>query len=205
MSTTLPRLRITRRSGNVVVHAEPDATLLVEGGKTKLGDDGVIDVRSTGSSTLEVTCPAGTDLTISTDSGNVDVRGDAGSVKVITKSGSVSIERATAVNARGASGRVTVGACAGDCHVVFASSNVTVGEAGRAVIATVSGNIDVEETDDAEVKTVSGNISLGARGGGKMAARSISGSVEVSVPDGSRPSTTAEGRVGPGPVRAAAG
>jgi DUF4097 and DUF4098 domain-containing protein YvlB len=47
----------------------------------------------------------------------------------------------------------------------------------------------VDETRDAEVKSVSGNISLGARGGGKMAARSISGSVEISVPDGSRPAT----------------
>jgi DUF4097 and DUF4098 domain-containing protein YvlB len=189
MSEKGPRLRITRRSGNVVVNAEPGAALHVEGGTTKLGDDGVIDVRPQGGSLLEVTCASGTDLTISTASGNIEVRGDAGSVKVITKSGSVSIERATAVNARGASGRVEVGACAGDCRVVFASSNVTVGEAGRAVIATVSGNIDVDETDDAEVKTVSGNIQLGARGGGSMAARSISGSVEVSVPDGSRPAT----------------
>jgi DUF4097 and DUF4098 domain-containing protein YvlB len=159
-----PRLRITRRSGNVLVTAEPGARLVV-------------------------TCAAGTDLTISTGSGNIEVRGDAGSVKVTTTSGSVSIERATAVNARGASGRVSVGACAGECLVVFASSNVRVGEAGRAVIATVSGNIDVDETDDAEVKSVSGNISLGARGGGTMAARSISGSVEVSVPDGFRPAT----------------
>jgi DUF4097 and DUF4098 domain-containing protein YvlB len=181
------------------VNAEPGATLVVEGGKTKLGADGVIDIKPKRGSELEVTCPAGTDLTISTDSGNVDVRGDAGSVKVITKSGSVSIERATAVNARGASGRVEVGACVGECHVVFASSNVTVGEAGRAVIATVSGNIDVDETDDAEVKTVSGNISLGARGGGTMAARSISGSVEVSVPDGSRPLTRL--KAGTGRVR----
>ena len=67
MSETLPRLRITRRSGNVVVNAEPGATLAVEGGKTKLGDDGVIDVRPRGGSTLEIICPAGTDLTISTD------------------------------------------------------------------------------------------------------------------------------------------
>jgi DUF4097 and DUF4098 domain-containing protein YvlB len=184
-----PRLRITRRSGNVLVVAEPGAALRVEGGRQSMGDDGVIDIRPLGGSMLEVTCAAGTDLTISTASGNVDVRGDAGSVKVITKSGSVSIERATAVNARGASGRVNVGACSGECRVVFASSNVTVGEAERAVIATVSGNIDVDDARDAEVKSVSGNISLGARGGGSMAARSISGSVQVSVPDGSRPAT----------------
>jgi len=189
MTDTSPRLRITRRSGNVVVSAEPGATLSVEGGSTKLGDDGVIDVKPKRGAELDITCASGTDLTISTDSGNVDVRGDAGSVKVITKSGSVSIERASAVNARGASGRVEVGACAGECKVVFASSNVTIGEAGRAVVATVSGNIDVDAVDDAEVKTVSGNISLGARGGGTTAARSISGSIKVSVPDGARPAT----------------
>jgi DUF4097 and DUF4098 domain-containing protein YvlB len=189
MTDTSPRLRITRRSGNVRVKAEPGATLIVEGGTSKLGEDGVIDIRPRGGSSLEVTCATGTDLTISTASGNIDVRGDAGSVKVITKSGSVSIERATAVNARGASGRVEVGEVEGECRVAFTSSNVSLGEVGRAVVATVSGNIEVDEADDAEVKTVSGNISIGARGGGTMAARSISGSVEVTVPDGSRPAT----------------
>jgi DUF4097 and DUF4098 domain-containing protein YvlB len=189
MSETSPRLRITRRSGNVVVTAEPGAALVVEGGTSKLGDDGVINIRPRGGSLLEVTCAAGTDLTISTASGNIEVHGDAGSVKVTTKSGGISIERATAINARGASGKVEVGSCEGECRVSFASSNVTIGEAGRAVVATVSGNIEIDEAGDAEVKTVSGNISLGARGGGVMAARSISGSVEVSVPDGSRPAT----------------
>jgi len=189
MGDTLPRLRITRRSGKVRVVAEAGATLAVEGGSFVPGEDGVVDIRAFGGSVLEVRCPAGSDLTISTSSGAIDVRGDAGSVKVTTKSGSVAIERATAVNARGASGRVDVGACTGECHVVFVSSHVSIGEAGRAVIATVSGNIDVGAVDDAEVKTVSGTISLAARPGGRLAARSISGAVEISVPSGSRPAT----------------
>ena len=118
------------------------------------------------------------------------MRGDAGSVKVTTKSGTLSIERATAVDARGASGRVDVGACAGDCHVVFASSNVHIGEAGRAMVATVSGNIDVDAVDDAEVKTVSGNISLGARGGGRLRRPVDLGHGRRSrCPTGSRPAT----------------
>ena len=128
---------------------------------------------------LEVRCPAGSDLTISTVVGRdrrARRRGlGEGHDEERRRS---SIERATAVDARGASGRVEVGACAGDCHVVFVSSNVHIGEAGRAMVATVSGNIDVDAVDDAEVKTVSGNISLGARGGGRLAARSISGSVD---------------------------
>ena len=154
MSDTTPRLRITRRSGKVRVLAEPGAALSVDGGSYAESEDGTVEIRAHGGATLEVRCAAGSDLTISTSSGKVDVRGDAGSVKVITKSGDVKIERATAVNARGASGRVEVGA-----------------------------------TDDAEVKTVSGKVTLGARGGGQLAARSISGSVDISVPDGSRPET----------------
>lgn len=189
MTDTLPRLRITRRSGKVRVVAESGATFAVEGGTFAPGEDGVVDIRAVGGSELAVRCPAGSDLTISTASGAIDVLGEAGSVKVTTKSGSVAIERATAVNARGASGRVRVGVCRGECHVVLVSSQVSIREAGRAVIATVSGNIEVGAVDDAEVKTVSGNISIGARGGGRLTARSISGALNFSVPANVRPAT----------------
>jgi DUF4097 and DUF4098 domain-containing protein YvlB len=189
MSETTARLRITRRSGKVRVVAVPGSGLEVDGGTYVLNDDGTVDVRAQGSSVLEVHCPIGSDLTISTASGAVDVEGDAGSVKVTTKSGNLSIERATAVDARGASGKVEVGVCTGDCHVVFVSSNVHIGEAAKATVATVSGNIDVGEADVAEVKTVSGNIAVGGSAGARVAARSISGSVKISVPEGSRPAT----------------
>jgi len=189
MTETTPRLRITRRSGKVRVVAEAGAVLSVVGGSTEAAEDGVVDIRGASGSLLEVRCPAGSDLTISTASGAIEVRGDAGSVKVITKSGALAVERATAIDARGASGRVDVGTCAGECHVVFVSGNVRIGEAGSAVVATVSGNIEIDAVGDAEVKTVSGKISLGGRGGGRLAARSISGSVGVSVPAGSRPAT----------------
>ena len=189
MTETTPRLRITRRSGKVHVVAAPGAVLDVDGGSFVHCDDGTVDIRALGGSTLEVRCPAGSDLTISTGSGGIAVEGDAGSVKVITKSGALTIERAAAVEARGASGRVEVGVCAGECHAVFVSSNVHIGEAHRAVVATVSGNIDVGAVDDAEVKTVSGRVKLGARGGGRLVARAISGSISVSVPTGSRPAT----------------
>ncbi len=189
MTELLPRLRITRRTGKVRVVAAPGSVLDVEGGAFHQSEDGTVDIHALGSSVLEVRCPAGTDLTISTASGNIEVRGDAGSVKVITKSGALSIEHATAVNARGASGRVEVGDCVGECHVVFVSGNVHIGNAGRAVVATVSGNIEVGAVDDAEVKTVSGKVTIGARGGGHLAARAISGSLSVSVPAGSKPST----------------
>jgi DUF4097 and DUF4098 domain-containing protein YvlB len=189
MSENAPRLRITRRSGKVRVVADPDASVAVDGGVVEPNEDGSFEIHARGGAVLEVRCPTGSDLTISTASGSIEVRGEVGSVKVTTKSGDLDIERAAAIDARGASGRVDVGACAGECHVVFVSSSVHIGEAGRAVVATVSGNIEADAVDDAEVKTVSGNIALGARGGGRLAARSISGSVKISVPDGDRPGT----------------
>ena len=189
MSDPAPRLRISRRSGKVRVVADPGVPVSVDGGTLESRADGWFEIHSTGSSTLEVKCPTGSDLTISTSSGGIEVRGEVGSVKVTTKSGNLEIERASEIDARGASGKVEVGACAGECHVVFVSSKVHVDTAGRAVIATVSGNIEVDEVDDAEVKTVSGDIELGSRGGGRLTARTISGSVKISVPDGDRPAT----------------
>jgi DUF4097 and DUF4098 domain-containing protein YvlB len=97
----------------------------------------------------------------------------------------LAIERAAAIDAR-ASG-ADVGACA-ESVTSSCVSSVHIGEAGRAVVATVSGNIEADAVDDAEVKTVSGT-SRSAPGGGRLAARSISGSVKISVPDGDRPGT----------------
>jgi len=189
MNDPAPRLRISRRSGKVRVIADAGTPVSVDGGSLESDADGWLEIHSTGSSTLEVKCPTGSDLTISTSSGAIEVRGEVGSVKVTTKSGNLAIERASEIDARGASGKVELGECSGECHVVFVSSKIHVDAAGRAVIATVSGNIEVDEVGDAEVKTVSGDIELGARGGGRLTARSISGSVKISVPDGDRPAT----------------
>ena len=189
MTDTAPRLRITRRSGKVRVVADPGVPVSVENGYMETNPDGSLEIRARGSSTLEVRCPTGSDLSISTASGAIEVRGEAGSVKVTTKSGNLEIERASEIDARGASGKVKVGVCAGECHIVFVSGNVRIGEAGRAVVATVSGDIEAKDVEDAEVKTVSGKIEIGARGGGKLSARSISGTVKISVPDGDRPAT----------------
>ena len=90
---------------------------------------------------------------------------------------------ATSVDARTASGDVRVGDCAGDCRVVVTSGRVEVGKAANASVAGVSGKIRVEQTDAADVKNVSGNIEVGASGEGRVAIRTVSGTVEVSVPE----------------------
>jgi DUF4097 and DUF4098 domain-containing protein YvlB len=183
------RLHISNRSGSIRVTAAPGAAFDVDGGELERDPEGGLRVRNRASGSIDVRCPEGTDLVIGTISGTVDVHGPAGAVKVATVSGKVNVERAGEVDVRTKSGNVAVGACAGDCHVVVTSSDVTVGEAARASVASVSGRVAVDRLDDAEVKTVSGTVELGARGGGQVSVRTVSGNVEVSVPTDRAPVT----------------
>jgi DUF4097 and DUF4098 domain-containing protein YvlB len=182
------RLRIVSKSGNVHVVAAPGAELTVDGGSFAAESDGTVLVTG-GSRTLQVRCPTGSDVTIGTMSGKVTIEGEAGATRVASKSGSIEIEHAREIDARTASGRVTIGECEGACRVVVTSGTVRVGKAGSASVAGVSGSIKVRATDAADVKNVSGVIEVGASGTGRVAIRTVSGKVEVSVPETCAPAT----------------
>src|SRR2546425_934241 len=70
-----PRLRITRRSGKVRVVADPGVSVAVDGGSVEPNEDGSFEIHARGGALLEVRCPTGSDLTISTASGSIAVRG----------------------------------------------------------------------------------------------------------------------------------
>ena len=178
----MARLRIVSKSGNVRIVGEPGAELNVDGGSLVVEADGTILVTA-GSRNLEVRCDCDSDLIVGTLSGSVFVEGSVGAARVVSKSGDVEIAGATSVDARTASGDVRVGDCAGDCRVVVTSGRVEVGKAANASVAGVSGKIRVEQTDAADVKNVSGNIEVGASGEGRVAIRTVSGTVKVSVPE----------------------
>lgn len=184
------RVRISNRSGAIRVSTAPGAALSVDGAPVTRDEDGTWCVRcGPGSSSIEVTCADGTDLVIGTVSGHVDVQGSPGAVRIATVSGKIAVEQAARLDVRAKSGHVEVGRCTGDCHVVVTSSRVEIGEAGKAVLSGISGRLVVDELHDAEVKTVSGDVTLGARGGGRIAVRTVSGGVEVELPPDSAPHT----------------
>ena len=184
----MARLHIVSKSGSVDVVATLGAGLEVTGGRLESEADGTHKIKS-GSKNLVVECEPGADLIVGTLSGSVHVQGAFGATRVVSKSGSIEIDEATEVDARTHSGRVSVGECSGACRVVVTSGTISVGRSAHASVAGVSGSIRVEETDAADVKNVSGSIHVGCTGAGRISIRSVSGTVEVSVPPERAPAT----------------
>jgi Toastrack DUF4097 len=178
----MPRLRVVSKSGSVKVVAEPNGGgVSASRGVVVTEPDGTFLVNA-GSKSIDVRCEPGTDVTIGTISGSITATGEFGAFKVATKSGTIDIDGATEVDARTASGSVRVGRCDGECRAVVTSGSIHIGRSARAWLACVSGKIEIGETDAAEVKTVSGKVSIGCSATGRVAVRSVSGTVEVTVP-----------------------
>jgi len=181
---------VSTRHGSVRVVASPGAALAVDGGRIERSAEGRLQIRrDRDASRIDVRCASGSDLTIGTASGSVECTGALGSVRISTTSGKVSVESATKLDVRTRSGVVAIGAVDDECRVMTTSAKVLVGAAGHATVATVSGHVLCGKVDRAEVKTVSGKVELATKGSGRVAARTISGRVDVTVPSGRKPAT----------------
>jgi DUF4097 and DUF4098 domain-containing protein YvlB len=194
------RLRVSSTSGRVRVTAEARSDLVVDkGGEAVPADDGFVEVRPRRrSDAVEVRCPAGTAVIVGTISGDVELSGQLGSARVTTVNGSITAAAVGEADMRTVSGKVEIGDCRGGCRVSTKSGRITVGEAGDADVSTVSGKIRIGWMSGAALmRTVSGSITLGSRGGGPITARTVSGSVAVTLPAGVRPAlrVTGLGRV----------
>jgi hypothetical protein len=189
-------LHLTTRSGSVTVIAEERSDVFAEEGVSSRGPEtdatGRISFSSAkgGSSSLLVRCPKGTDLSVGTISGNVELRGVIGSARVTTVSGSIRVERAEELDARTVSGNIEVEHCSGRCLLHTKSGRATCETARDARVSTVSGQIHLNEASGkVRARTVSGTVRVGTQRNGDVAVQTISGSVKIHVPDGIRPDT----------------
>jgi DUF4097 and DUF4098 domain-containing protein YvlB len=191
MAAEALRMSVSTRSGRIRVEGRAGAGFDVRGGTLHTEADGSLRVHAShhGSHSVEVVCPAGTDVLIGTASGSVELAGDLGDVRVTTRSGRIKIERAQRVDLRTASGTIEIGECIGTCRVVTRSSGVHVGKAGQLDVAGMSGRVKVDDVADAVVRTMSGKVGLSTGNDGRVEVRTMSGSVEVEVPRGRRPAT----------------
>jgi hypothetical protein len=196
-------LHLTTRSGHVTVIAEERADVFAEEGASSRGPEtdatGRISFGSAkgGSTSLLVRCPTGTDLTVGTISGNVELRGQLGQARVTTVSGSISVERAEELDARSVSGNIEVENCSGRCLLRTKSGRAVCANARDARVSTVSGQITLNDaTGHVRAQTVSGTVRVGTQRNGDVAVQTISGSVKINVPHGIRPDTQLRTLVG---------
>ena len=175
--------------------ADDGATDVVVTGGTQVvdHDDRVVDIQPNHPSrAIQVRCPPGSDVMVGTTSGAVELRGSLGSVSVSSASGRIRVASAAEMDLRTGSGRIEVDACTGRCRASTKSGAVVVGSANAAEITTVSGKVRLGLVAGAtEIRTVSGSVTLSSTGVGPISARTLSGSVSISLPEDVRPEVLA--------------
>lgn len=198
-------LEITSRSGRILAIAEVDRDdIEVEG----LVDDakksqvwrqrGRLHIRASRmSNAITVRCPAGVDLIASTDSGALELQGDWGEVKLQSQSGRIQVEQARKVDARTKSGAIQIERAHGAASAGAASGSIVIQDARGANAATVSGKIELHDiTGRAYAMTVNGSISIRADGAGDINTASVSGGIDIRIPEHRKPKVRAKQRSG---------
>jgi DUF4097 and DUF4098 domain-containing protein YvlB len=188
-------LRVQSRSGKIELVAEPREDVLVEGDGFDAGaaDNGTtFEIRAGrgGSRPVLVRCPAGTDVVIGTQSGNVRLEGDFGIVSVTTMSGGIDVGSADEADLRSGSGSIALKVCRDRCRMNSMSGSIVAGELGAAAAGTMSGSIRLDRVDGRlKARSVSGSIQAMCSGHGAIAVKTVSGKVHLALPSGTGLST----------------
>lgn len=191
---TIPvHVSVSNRSGRITVRAVEGAELHARDAATSVDADGTIEVRPAGgpAAAVEIVCPPGTDLTVGTASGRVELRGALGAVRVVSGSGRVEVEHAASADLRTSSGRVEVTTCDDRCRVVTSSGRVEIGRAPHVELSTSSGRIDAAGVSSGLVTSVDGRVTIDASGQAPdLRVRTVSGRVDLTLAADARPSVT---------------
>ena len=187
------RVRVSTTSGRITVIGERrDDIVVTTGGRTTAAPvtDEVDVVMTASSDRVEVRCPVGTDVVVGTASGKVELEGHLGEARVTTASGSIQVDTVASADLRTQSAKVEVEECLGSCRVMNKSGRVEIHRAGEVLVKNVSGAVDVSG-DDVNVRTVSGKVRIETYV--TAAVETVSGGVEVWVPEGFRPEVHSHG------------
>ena len=159
---------------------------------------------------IDLVVPAGTALTTSTGSADVNIQAPLGDSKINTGSGDVGVSEATSLRCNTGSGDISVGALSGSgSDLTSGSGDVTVDRAtanlqaksasgdvrvrefdGNLRANTASGDIDVPSAAGAlELRTASGSIGVGVAGDlpAWLDVNSVSGDVDISLDASNQP------------------
>jgi DUF4097 and DUF4098 domain-containing protein YvlB len=166
--------------------------------------------------TVRITMPRASDVDVATASADMELTGFMGALSLQTGSGDISAENAETVNAKSASGDVSVGSARGSVRLHSASGDLRVETVeGPLEMTTASGDIEVGSAadrlnvrctagevrvgsarGDATIVGVSGDIHVGSYGSGRMKIRAVSGDVSVGIAPGVNLTVDAESMSG---------
>lgn len=134
---------------------------------------------------IEVTVPEGTELKLSSASGDVDVRGAVGDVDISLASGDVHVDGATGgVRVKSASGDIEIGDSPGAVDATTVSGDVRLATAAGAVnVTTASGDVRIAAVDDiCAINSVSGAVTIYRCDATDTMVRTMSGDVVIGLP-----------------------
>lgn len=178
-------VRISNGNGRVRVIAEDRDDVAVDGGTTDEAD-GLTTVTSH-SDRVVVRVPIGTDVVVGTSSGRITVDGSVGALAATTESGRIEIESARTVDARAETGAITVEHAVEMCRARANTGRIEVGRSGAADVSTTTGRIELKQVDGpVHAHCVSGRIRIEMLAPHDVDADTVSGSVRVSMPSGTR-------------------
>jgi hypothetical protein len=196
-----PRLEVRLQSGRLTIEVGPPGRIDIE----LVGSDSD-DVVITGtgdmvtvanvpgfarwgkSVTVRAIVPKGCALGVGGAALDVAARGVLGRTLVALASGDLDMEAVAALDAKSASGDISVESCAGRCRVTSASGDLRLGRIDEDLTAsTASGDVRADRVGGtAEVRTASGAVSLNECCGPVISVKSLSGDISVGIPGGRR-------------------
>ena len=188
------RVTIVARSGKVTVRAAKVSEVSAQGAQVSHGPSGI--VVGGGSGPVSVVVPEGTDVVVGTASGAVACEGRLGAVTITARSGHITIEEASRVDARTASARIDIGRCDGECNALTKSGVIKIEHAASVEVSAISGRVTIGQAEHARVRCVAGAVKLTTGAQPDVKVRTISGAVEVVVPRGTTPQTNLRAKVG---------
>jgi DUF4097 and DUF4098 domain-containing protein YvlB len=132
--------------------------------------------------------PVGTDVELSSTSGDVRLVGRLGVVRLHTASGDIEMGDAARLDVTTASGEFTGGDVDGEATLSSVSGDCCLRRVGGRLDATVtSGDLRIDLCEgDVTIGSTSGDVRVGRCSGSDIAVRSISGDVRVGLPGGIR-------------------
>lgn len=197
-----PEIEVRIASGRVeITHGEP-GTISVE--VDTPNPDFVVEQRgnlvfiaserdsgwlSRGSDFVRVTMPPGGEARVTTASARVDCEPHMSRMDVKTASGDVEVESVEVISVKTASGDVGLGDISTSLRVNTASGDVFVrGECeGSLSCNTASGDLHIERCSGTiDVNAVSGDTYVRRFSGNQANFKSMSGSIELGIPEGTR-------------------